>query len=193
MVLPRMENPRATSVVALCLLTILAFSVVPVAAQKAGDKAWLSMDRLNWGTTNKRFSSTETAITRVQPTLRFTNHKADTATITKVEMYFNPELSGKFSWEGSETVASGASTDIVIRAEIDKAQKTGDYDCKARVLVTYSGEEYEIDYGKIDAITIYRPAGGIPGFPWESIAMGLAIATIVVVSRRRILRIPVVP
>ena len=192
MALPRIESLRI-SATGLLFLTILTLSIIPVAAQTAGDTSWLTMDKLEWGTTNKRFASTETAITRVQPTLTFTNKKSETATITKVELYFNPELSGKFSWEGSETVASGESTDIMIRVEIDKNQDTGSRDVMVRVMVTYGGKEYEIDYGKIDGITIYRPAGGIPGFPWESIALGLAIAFVVVISRRKTINVPNVP
>jgi hypothetical protein len=192
MVFPRIGSLRI-SVASILLLTILALFIFPVAAQEAGDTSWLSVDKVDWHSTNKRFSNTETSITRIQPTLTITNHKTETATITKVELYFNPEMSGKFSWEGSETAASGASVDITIRMEIDKSQNTGDRNVMARVLVTYSGVEYEIDIGRIDTITIYRASGGIPGFPWESIAAGLAIAVIVLVSRRRTIRVPIRP
>jgi hypothetical protein len=185
MVIFRMETVRASSIAVLVFLMVLAFTVVPVVAQKTGDKSWLSMDKLDWQSDQKRFAVTETSTTMITPVVTLSNKKSDTATITKVEFYFKPELKGKFTWTGSETVASGASVKIQVILEVEKGQNPTAYDVSIRVLVTYSGTEYSIDYGKVDGVTLYRAGGGVPGFPWESIAAGLAIGTIILISRRK--------
>lgn len=193
MVLLRVDSLRISSVAVLLFLMVSALPVVSVTAQKAGDASWLTVDKMDWHADQKRFAITQTSSTTITPTLTFSNKKSEAATMTSVEVYFNPTLTGKFTWTGSENVDPGASANIQVILQIDKAQTPGDYNVGVRVLVSYSGVQYLIDCGKVDSITIYSAGGGAPGFPWESIVAGLVVGIIVIVSRRKNDKIPFVP
>ena len=161
------------------ILVILAGSgVTQTLAQTEGDAAWLPIKSWKW---DKQVYETSMvgAATPFTALITFENKKGQTATITALKMAtsWNPQP----TWTGEITIAPGAEGTIELEGNIAAGQ-TGDQLISLEGTVSFDGTAYKLTW--FNVTTISTKAQAVPGFPVESIALGLIAAVIVLFIRR---------
>jgi len=118
-------------------------------------------------------------------TITFENLKDKTATITSLTM------SGGWTgtqptWTSSLVINPGQTGTIKLTGSIP-AGETGDRAVALIGIVGFDGSEYKITW--FNAATLRVKSAMIPGFPAESIALGL-LGAIIVLFAKRAIRLP---
>jgi hypothetical protein len=165
------------------ILIILASSgVAEINAQADGDPSWLVIKSWEWDkeTYQTNIVGGGTPFTAM---ITFENMKGETAEITRLTMATawtpNP------TWSGSVTIAPGATGTVEFTGQIAAGQ-TGDQIISLTGIVKFGGTEYKMTWMKGATLSA---SSQIPGFPMESIALGL-LAAIVVLFAKRGIRLP---
>jgi len=164
----------------LSVLIVLASSgVAQTIAQTEGDSAWIPIKSWKW---DKEVYETSMvgAATPFTAIITFENKKEQTATITALTMAtsWNPQP----TWSGEVTIDPGAEKTIEFHGNIAAGQ-TGDQLISLEGTVSFDGTVYKITW--FNASTISTKAQVVPGFPAESIALGLIAAVITLFIMRR--------
>jgi len=167
-------------VLVLGLLMVLAGSgVVEISAQAEGSADWLPIRSWEWDK-DEYESPIFGGGASFTATITFENTKAETATIT------NLELSSTWlphpTWTGSVTISPGTTGTVDFTGNIPAGQAATEI-LSLTGIVTFDGTEYEIIWFQAKELKI---KAGIPGFPGESIAVGLVAAIAVLLMRRGI-------
>ncbi len=165
------------------ILVILASSgVAEINAQADGDPLWLVIKSWEWDQETYQTSMMGGG-TPFTATITFENMKGETAEITSLTMATawtpNP------AWSGSVIIASGATGTVEFPGMISAGQ-TGEQIISLTGIVKFGGTEYKMTW--FTGATMNTETQ-IPGFPMESIALGL-LAAIVVLFAKRGIRLP---
>lgn len=165
------------------VLIILASSgVAEINAQADGDPSWLVIKSWEWDKETYQTSLIGGG-TPFTATITFENMKGETAEIISLTMATswtpNP------TWTGSVVIAPGATGTIEFPGTIAAGQ-TGEQIISLTGRVKFGGTEYKMTW--MQGATLSSESQ-IPGFPMESIALGLLAALIVLFAKRGI-RLP---
>ena len=174
-------NKRYFILVIGVLMVLAGSGVAEISAQAEGSPDWLPVR--NWEWDKDTYESPVFGSASFTATITFENMKAETATIT------NLELSSSWlphpTWTGSVTISPGATGTVDFTGELPGGQAATEI-LSLTGIVKFDGTEYEIIWFQIKELKI---KAGIPGFPGESIAVGL-VAAIAVLLMRRGIRLP---
>lgn len=166
------------------LIVVLAgSSVADITAQAEGNAEWLPIKSWKWDKEKYETKGQGTPYVPFTATITFENAKAETATITSLTMNAG-WTTEKPTWGETLTIEPGATGTIEISGNIPP-NEDGDRSVSLVGIVKFDGTEYEITW--LDASTLrIEQQTGIPGFPTESIALGLLGAIIVLFAKRGI-------
>ena len=164
------------------LIVVLAgSSTAEINAQAEGNAEWLPVESWEWDQSQYETQAIGGS-TPFTATITFKNMKGETATITKLTM--SAGWTGtQPTWEGTVTIEPDATGTVEFSGEIP-AGETGDRSVALIGIVQFDGAEYEITW--FNATMIHVTSSMIPGFPAESIALGLLGAVIVLFAKRGI-------
>lgn len=167
------------------LITFLAgSSAVEISAQAEGSADWLPIESWEW---DQSLYQTQAigGSTPFTATITFKNMKGETAIIKRLEIAAG-WTGTQPTWEGALTIEPGETGTVEFNGEIP-AGETGDRYVALVGIVSFGGVEYEIEW--FNASMLSTKSSMIPGFPAESIALGLLGAVIVLFAKRGI-RLP---
>jgi hypothetical protein len=156
--------------------------VAEISAQAEGDPSWLVIKSWEWDKETYQTSIIGGG-TPFTATIIFENMKGETAEIIRLTMATswtpNP------TWSGSVIIAPGDTGTVEFAGNIAAGQ-TGDHQISLTGIVKFGGTEYAMTWMKGATLTAESQ---IPGFPMESIAVGLLAAMVVLFAKRGI-RLP---
>ncbi len=161
------------------LIVLASSSVTHAIAQSEGDSKWLPIKSWNW---DKQVYETAMVggATPFTALITFENKKGQKATITSLTMASG--WSPQPTWKGEVTIAAGAEGTVEFKGSIAAGQ-TGDQLISLEGIVSFDGTAYKLTW--FNVTTLSTKAQVVPGFPAESIALGLVAAVIVLFARRR--------
>lgn len=164
------------------LIILISSGVAEVSAQPEGDSAWLPITSWSWSSPQYEVSIIGGG-TSFLAYITFENRKAETATITSLTMAtpWTPQP----TWNGRRAIAPGTQSSIEFNGQIPAGQ-VGNHVLSMTGIVEFDGTEYKMTWMEGATLIVTQ---GIPGFPIESITLGLLAAMVVLLAKRGI-RLP---